>query len=244
MDDDEGALAGSARLVLLGGVALLREDEQIFEAMLEGWRNQGLARNLARFTVQARERQVRPFQAHAATFPGGVARGRVVRGYARGAPLHALDGAGLPGRGARVLLVRTRSGVWLGRGLHAPVRHSPCADHHLPNRRMDRRRQPRPRRARPHRHRDVRRRRGHHLRCSPTSPHKQRRSRARSHPRVAPPSSRACRARPPRRRFSRPRTRHSSSRQSASYRTISISRAAWMSAPGTRWRSWTFSDAD
>lgn len=69
MAGDEGALAGSARLVLLDGVALLRSDEQVFEAMLEGWRNQGLARNLARSTVQARERQVRAFQAHAATFP-------------------------------------------------------------------------------------------------------------------------------------------------------------------------------
>jgi len=66
---DEGALAGSARLVLLDGVALLRPDEQLFEAMLEGWRNQGLARNLARSTVRARERQVRAFQSHAATFP-------------------------------------------------------------------------------------------------------------------------------------------------------------------------------
>lgn len=69
MAGDEGALAGSARLVLLDGVALLRPDEQVFEAMLEGWRNQGLARNLARSTVQARERQVRAFQAHAATLP-------------------------------------------------------------------------------------------------------------------------------------------------------------------------------
>ena len=66
---DEGALAGSARLVLSDGVALLRPDEQVFEAMLEGWRNQGLARNLARSTVQARERQVRAFQAHAGVFP-------------------------------------------------------------------------------------------------------------------------------------------------------------------------------
>lgn len=69
MAGDEGALTGSARLVLLDSVALLRPDEQVFEAMLEGWRKQGLARNLARSTVQARERQVRAFQAHAATFP-------------------------------------------------------------------------------------------------------------------------------------------------------------------------------
>lgn len=69
MARDEGSLAGSARLARLDGVALLRPDEQVFEAMLEGWRNQGLARNLARTTVQARERQVRAFQAHAGTFP-------------------------------------------------------------------------------------------------------------------------------------------------------------------------------
>ena len=69
MTSDEGALAGSARLVLLDSVALLRPDEQVFEAMLEGWRNQGLARNLAGSTVKARERQVRAFQAHAGAFP-------------------------------------------------------------------------------------------------------------------------------------------------------------------------------
>ena len=69
MSSDEVALAGSARLVLLDGVALLRPDEQVFEAMLEGWRNQGLARNLAPATVTARERQVRAFQAHSGVFP-------------------------------------------------------------------------------------------------------------------------------------------------------------------------------
>ena len=68
MAGDEGVLSGSARLALVDGVSLLRPDEQVFEAMLEGWRNQGLARNLARSTVQARERQVRAFQAHAGTF--------------------------------------------------------------------------------------------------------------------------------------------------------------------------------
>ncbi len=66
---DESSPAGSARLVLLDGVGLLRPDEQVFEAMLEGWRNQGLARNLARSTVRARERQLRAFQVHAGAFP-------------------------------------------------------------------------------------------------------------------------------------------------------------------------------
>ncbi|WP_241993099.1 tyrosine-type recombinase/integrase [Cryobacterium frigoriphilum] len=69
MTGDEGVLSGSARLALVDGVSLLRPDEQVFDAMLEGWRNQGLARNLALSTVLARERQVRAFQAHAGVFP-------------------------------------------------------------------------------------------------------------------------------------------------------------------------------
>lgn len=69
MLSDEVAGVGSARLVLADGVALLRPDEQVFEAMLEGWRNQGLARNLSPATVRARERQVRAFQVHSAVFP-------------------------------------------------------------------------------------------------------------------------------------------------------------------------------
>lgn len=69
MAGDEGVLAGSARLSLLDGVVLLHPDEQVFEAMLEGWHNQGLARNLSPATVRARERQVRAFGAHAGVFP-------------------------------------------------------------------------------------------------------------------------------------------------------------------------------
>ena len=69
MAGEDGALAGAARLVLADGVALLRPDEQVFEAMLQGWRNQGLARNLAPTTVGARERQVRAFAAHSGMFP-------------------------------------------------------------------------------------------------------------------------------------------------------------------------------
>ena len=62
-------LAGSARLVLADGVALLHPEEQVYEAMLLGWRNQGLARNLALGTVQAREQQVRAFDRHADLYP-------------------------------------------------------------------------------------------------------------------------------------------------------------------------------
>ncbi|WP_105036528.1 hypothetical protein [Cryobacterium aureum] len=37
MAGDEGVVSGSARLALVDGVTLLRPDEQVFEAMLEGW---------------------------------------------------------------------------------------------------------------------------------------------------------------------------------------------------------------
>jgi integrase/recombinase XerC len=61
---------GAARLVLHGGdVALLRPQDQVFQAMLDGWRNQQLARRLALSTVEGRERQVRAFADHAQTFP-------------------------------------------------------------------------------------------------------------------------------------------------------------------------------
>jgi integrase/recombinase XerC len=60
---------GSAGLVLVGGVALLRPQEQIFGAMLSGWRQQQLARNLALSTVDGRASGVRRFAAHAACYP-------------------------------------------------------------------------------------------------------------------------------------------------------------------------------
>ena len=42
---------GAAGLHLADGVPLLRPEEQVFSAMLEGWRNQQLARNLALATI-------------------------------------------------------------------------------------------------------------------------------------------------------------------------------------------------
>ena len=60
---------GAAGLHLAGGIPLLRPEEQVFTAMLEGWRNQQLARNLALATIAARERAARAFTAHADTFP-------------------------------------------------------------------------------------------------------------------------------------------------------------------------------
>jgi len=54
---------------LADGVPLLRPEEQVFSAMLDGWRNQQLARNLAFSTVEGRERVVRAFAVHADAFP-------------------------------------------------------------------------------------------------------------------------------------------------------------------------------
>ncbi|MFJ9760579.1 hypothetical protein [Streptomyces sp. NPDC101149] len=49
-----GTVPRAARLHLADGVPLLRPGEQVFEAMLDGWRNQQLARNLALSTGYAR----------------------------------------------------------------------------------------------------------------------------------------------------------------------------------------------
>ena len=65
----DDARPGAASLVLVDGVPLLHPETQVFEAMLEGWRNQGVARNLAVSTLTTRESQVRRFAAHANAFP-------------------------------------------------------------------------------------------------------------------------------------------------------------------------------
>jgi integrase/recombinase XerC len=48
---DERFLA-AAGLHLVDGVALLRPEEQVFEAILGSWRNQQLARNLTLSTIE------------------------------------------------------------------------------------------------------------------------------------------------------------------------------------------------
>lgn len=60
---------GDASLHLADGVALLRPEEQVFQAMLDGWRNQQLSRNLGFGTVNAREAIVRHFHAFAGSEP-------------------------------------------------------------------------------------------------------------------------------------------------------------------------------
>jgi integrase/recombinase XerC len=62
-------IAGSASLCLADGVPLLHPEDQVFEAMLTGWRNQQMARNLAPSTVDSREHQVRAFMRNADVYP-------------------------------------------------------------------------------------------------------------------------------------------------------------------------------
>jgi hypothetical protein len=59
--DPIGVVPGAARLHLVDGVSLLRPEDQVFSAMLAGFANQQLARNLARSTVEGRENAVRAF---------------------------------------------------------------------------------------------------------------------------------------------------------------------------------------
>jgi site-specific recombinase XerD len=54
---------------LASGVALLRPAEQLFAAMLSGWRNQQLARNLAFSTINGREKVIEAFVRHVDAFP-------------------------------------------------------------------------------------------------------------------------------------------------------------------------------
>ena|SRR5882724_4107381 len=62
-------LAGSARLELVSGVARLRPQDAMLEAMLSGWHAQQVARGLKDDTIEPRERLVRRFGAFAGEYP-------------------------------------------------------------------------------------------------------------------------------------------------------------------------------
>ncbi len=49
----DGPVPAAGGLRVVGGLPLLRPAEQVFAAMLDGWRNQQLARNLAFTTWRA-----------------------------------------------------------------------------------------------------------------------------------------------------------------------------------------------
>jgi hypothetical protein len=50
------------KLFLLGEAPLLHPEQQVFDAMLDGWRDQQLARNLRADTIKERRAAVRRFQ--------------------------------------------------------------------------------------------------------------------------------------------------------------------------------------
>jgi hypothetical protein len=65
----EGETPGAAALHLVNGVSLLHPDEQVFAAMMEGWRAQQLARNLDGSTITQRLAAVPAFAAHSDVYP-------------------------------------------------------------------------------------------------------------------------------------------------------------------------------
>src|SRR5215218_5329833 len=67
--EDHRLAPGAAGLHVVAGLVLLRPEEQVFAAMLDGWGSQQLARNLAPATVAGRQRVVRAFAAHAGAYP-------------------------------------------------------------------------------------------------------------------------------------------------------------------------------
>ena len=68
----DGQAPGSAGLQLAGGAPLLRPEEQVLEAMLEGWRAQQLARNLAFSTIGKRLAAIAAFTRACGCVPVGV----------------------------------------------------------------------------------------------------------------------------------------------------------------------------
>ncbi|TVZ06320.1 hypothetical protein EAS64_02505 [Trebonia kvetii] len=63
------AVPGAVRLHMADGVPLLQPEDQVFQVMLDGWRNQHLARNLARSTVEGREATVKAFADYVSAYP-------------------------------------------------------------------------------------------------------------------------------------------------------------------------------
>lgn len=63
------AVDGSGRVHLLGSVQLLHPEQQTFDEMLDGWRNQQLSRNLKFDTIDQRIRYVRRFVEHVNEYP-------------------------------------------------------------------------------------------------------------------------------------------------------------------------------
>jgi integrase/recombinase XerC len=64
-----GRPSGSAALVLVDATTPLRVEPALFDAMLEGWRRQHIARRLSPSLISDRERLVRRFREFCGTWP-------------------------------------------------------------------------------------------------------------------------------------------------------------------------------
>ncbi len=64
-----GPVPGTGHAVLVPGVALLRPEEQVLEAMLAGWAGQQAARGLGGETISGRQGRIRSFADHAGCPP-------------------------------------------------------------------------------------------------------------------------------------------------------------------------------
>ena len=57
------------RVLRDAGVSLFRAEDRVFDAMIDGWKAQMMARGLATQTIEGRCRVLRRFQEYAGTFP-------------------------------------------------------------------------------------------------------------------------------------------------------------------------------
>lgn len=123
----DGLVPGSARLHLIDGLPLLRPDEQVFEAMIKGWRNQQVARNLSLGVRQRPGTHGRAFTRHADAMPGSGRRSTSTNGQ----PICGLCTAAsappcqLPRFCTAVLRLPDQPSLRLERRVPAVLRHSP-----------------------------------------------------------------------------------------------------------------------
>lgn len=82
-------LAGSAALVLVDAATPLHPEGALFDAMLEGWRRQHVARRLSPGICSARERVVRRFQAFTGRWPWEWSAAQVDAWVAQGGWAHS-----------------------------------------------------------------------------------------------------------------------------------------------------------
>src|SRR5665213_632893 len=96
----------------------------VFEAMLDGWRDQQLARSLNEVTIDARELVVRRFRSHAQSWPWEWLPGHLESwvGELRVEDHRTHSTIRSPARRRFVLCLRVRPGLWMVALVHPPVR--------------------------------------------------------------------------------------------------------------------------